>query len=89
MLVACLGGCAGYTDWRQGNKLLDDGQIGQGLEQMQQASKENPQRYRMKFIAERDRQASADPEGHHGARERPHRRGARRVSAGASLRSPA
>ena len=29
MLVACLGGCAGYTDWRQGNKLLDDGQIGQ------------------------------------------------------------
>jgi len=56
MMIGCLGGCAGYTDWRQGNKLLKNGQIGQGLEQMHQASKDNPERYRMKFIAERDSQ---------------------------------
>ncbi|WP_175873178.1 tetratricopeptide repeat protein [Burkholderia sp. BCC0397] len=56
MLLVCLGGCTGYTDWRQGNRLLKDGQVGQGLEQMQQASKDNPERYRMKFIAERDAQ---------------------------------
>jgi len=56
ILVACLHGCAGYTDWHQGNKLLEQGQVGEGLAQLQQASKENPQRYRMKFIAERDNQ---------------------------------
>ena len=54
MLVACLGGCAGYTDWRQGNScstMARSARAGAdaGLQ-------ENPQRYRMKFIAERDRQ---------------------------------
>lgn len=56
VLVANFAGCAGYTDWRQGNKLVEKGQIGEGLEQLQRASSENPERYRMKFIAERDSQ---------------------------------
>ncbi|KVO10951.1 hypothetical protein WL30_27110 [Burkholderia ubonensis] len=56
VLATGLCGCAGYTDWRQGNKLIEKGQISQGLEQLQRASKENPERYRMKFIAERDSQ---------------------------------
>ena len=56
VLVAGFSGCVGYTDWRQGNKLIEKGQVGQGLEQIQQASKENPERYRMKFITERDNQ---------------------------------
>lgn len=54
--ITLLPGCAGYTEWRQGNKLLEKGEVTQGLEQMQRASAENPERYRMKFIAERDNQ---------------------------------
>ena len=58
-LVSGLAGCAGYRDWRQGNQLIEKGQISEGLEQLQLASNENPERYRMKFIAERDSQVQA------------------------------
>jgi general secretion pathway protein D len=54
-----LAGCAGYSNWRNGNKLMDEGQVAKGLELMQQASKENPAQYRMQFIATRDAQIQA------------------------------
>jgi general secretion pathway protein D len=58
-LVVGLAGCAGYRDWRHGNQLLEQGQVSAGLEQLQRASNENPERYRMRFIAERDSQVQA------------------------------
>jgi general secretion pathway protein D len=51
-----IAGCAGYKDWNDGNKLVQQGKVSEGLERMQQASQENPEQYRMKFIAQRDRQ---------------------------------
>jgi general secretion pathway protein D len=51
-----LAGCAGYNDWRNGSKLVDQGQVGKGLELMQQASTANPEQYRMQYIAARDAQ---------------------------------
>jgi general secretion pathway protein D len=58
-LVSAVGGCAGYNDWRDGNTLLKEGRVGEGLGRMQQASLENPQQYRMKFIAQRDQQVQS------------------------------
>ncbi|MET3228362.1 UNVERIFIED_ORG: general secretion pathway protein D [Burkholderia sp. 1263] len=55
-LASGIGGCAGYRDWSDGDKLMKEGKVVEGLERMQQASQDNPQQYRMKFIAERDRQ---------------------------------
>jgi general secretion pathway protein D len=55
-VVSGIGGCAGYNDWRDGNKLINEGKVSEGLERMQQASRENPEQYWMKFIAQRDRQ---------------------------------
>lgn len=71
-VVVCMTGCAGYTSWRNGNKLVDEGQISNGLDLMQQAAGENPEQYRMQFIATRDSQiqslmnkaASARGSGH-------------------------
>lgn len=70
--ILWLGGCAGYTSWRNGNKLIGEGQISKGLDLMQQAAKDNPETYRMQFIAARDSQiqslmkkaASARHSGH-------------------------
>jgi general secretion pathway protein D len=61
VIVTMLGlaGCAGYNDWRNGSKLIDQGQVGQGLELMQQASTKNPEQYRMQYIAARDAQVQA------------------------------
>ena len=63
MLALCVGavvfglsGCAGYLDWRDGDRLIKEGKVSEGLGKMQQASAENPEQYRMKFIAQRDRQ---------------------------------
>lgn len=55
-VILGIGGCTGYNDWRNGNKLIDQGQISKGLDLMQQAARENPEQYRMHFIAERDSQ---------------------------------
>jgi len=30
-LVSAVGGCAGYNDWRDGNTLLKEGRVGEGL----------------------------------------------------------
>ncbi|MGA7817961.1 tetratricopeptide repeat protein, partial [Caballeronia sp.] len=58
-VVFGIGGCAGYSDWRDGNTLIKEGKVGEGLGRMQQASLENPEQYRMKFIAQRDRQVQS------------------------------
>ncbi|WP_213766679.1 secretin and TonB N-terminal domain-containing protein [Caballeronia sp. dw_19] len=55
-VVFSIGGCAGYSDWRDGDKLIKEGKVSEGLGKMQQASAENPEQYRMKFIAQRDRE---------------------------------
>jgi general secretion pathway protein D len=49
-----LTGCAGYANWRDGNKLVGQGQVSKGMELMQDASKENPERYRIQYITARD-----------------------------------
>jgi general secretion pathway protein D len=58
-VVFSIGGCAGYSDWRDGDKLIKEGKVSEGLGKMQQASAENPEQYRMKFIAQRDRQVQS------------------------------
>ncbi|TAL99151.1 MAG: hypothetical protein EPN73_00965 [Paraburkholderia sp.] len=57
--VCCIAGCAGYSNWRDGNRLIDEGKVDEGLDRMQQASRENPEQYRMKFIAQRDHQVQS------------------------------
>jgi general secretion pathway protein D len=55
-LISSIAGCAGYSDWRDGSTLIKEGKVDEGLVRMQKASLENPEQYRMKFIAQRDSQ---------------------------------
>lgn len=51
-----LAGCAGYSQWRAGTSLIQQGKVSEGLDQLQQASQSNPEQYRLKYINERDRE---------------------------------
>ncbi|MBN3759420.1 general secretion pathway protein GspD [Burkholderia sp. Ac-20365] len=57
IITVCVAGCSGYMQWRKGTDLVSNGKIREGLDQMQQASQENPEQYRMKYIDQRERQA--------------------------------
>jgi general secretion pathway protein D len=54
VITLALTGCAGYSQWRNGSNLIEQGKVGEGLEQMYQASQSNPEQYRLKYINARD-----------------------------------
>ncbi|MFC0397531.1 hypothetical protein [Paraburkholderia rhizosphaerae] len=56
VVLIAISGCAGYSQWRDGTNLISEGKVSEGLTRLQQAAQANPEQYRMKYIAERDRE---------------------------------